>query len=51
MIISHDYKYIFVQIPKTGGTPLTLALEAKAMKYDVLIGDTPKAINRRNRKR
>jgi hypothetical protein len=43
------YKYIFVHIPKTGGRPLNLALEAKAMKDDVLIGDTPKAINRRNR--
>lgn len=49
MIISHGRKYIFVHIPKTGGTSLSLALEAKAMKDDVLIGDTPKAINRRNR--
>ncbi len=49
MIISHGRKYIFVHIPKTGGTSLSLALEAKAMKDDVLIGDTPKAKNRRKR--
>ncbi|MBE9477368.1 MAG: sulfotransferase family 2 domain-containing protein, partial [Proteobacteria bacterium] len=49
MIISHGRKYIFVHIPKTGGTSLSLALEAKAMKDDILIGDTPKALNRRNR--
>ena len=49
MIISHGRKYIFVHIPKTGGTSLALALEAKAMKDDVLVGDTPKAKNRRKR--
>jgi len=49
MIISHGRKYIFVHIPKTGGTSLSLALENKAMKDDILIGDTPKAKNRRNR--
>lgn len=49
MIISHGRKFIFVHIPKTGGTSLSLALEAKAMKDDVLIGDTPKAKNRRGR--
>ena len=49
MIISHGRKYIFVHIPKTGGTSLSLVLEAKAMKDDVLIGDTPKAKNRRKR--
>ncbi len=49
MIISHGRKYIFVHIPKTGGTSLSLALENKAMKDDVLIGDTPKAKNRRSR--
>lgn len=49
MIISHGRKYIFVHIPKTGGTSLALALEAKAMKDDVLIGDTPKAKKRRKR--
>ena len=49
MIISHGRKYIFVHIPKTGGTSLALALEAKAMKDDILIGDTPKARQRRGR--
>jgi hypothetical protein len=49
MIISHGRKYIFVHIPKTGGTSLALALEGRAQKDDVLIGDTPKAKNRRKR--
>ncbi len=43
MIISPGRRYIFVHIPKTGGTALSLALEARAMKDDILIGDTPKA--------
>ncbi len=49
MIISRGRKYIFPHIPKTGGTALTLALEARAMKDDILIGDTPKAVKRRAR--
>ncbi len=49
MIISHGRKYIFVHIPKTGGTSLALALESKAMKDDIMLGDTPKARNRRKR--
>lgn len=49
MIISHGRKYIFTHIPKTGGTALALALEARAMKDDILIGDTPKAAKRRGR--
>jgi len=49
MILSHGRRYIFVHIPKTGGTALTLALERKAMKDDILIGDTPKARQRRKR--
>jgi len=49
MIISHGRKYIFPHIPKTGGTALTLALEARVMKDDILIGDTPKAVKRRGR--
>ena len=49
MIISRGRKYIFVHIPKTGGTALTLALESRAMKDDILIGDTPKAVTRRRR--
>lgn len=49
MIISRGRGYIFVHIPKTAGTALTLALEARAMKDDILIGDTPKARARRGR--
>ena len=49
MIISHGRRFIFVHIPKTGGTALALALEARAMKDDILIGDTPKARARRGR--
>lgn len=49
MIISRARRFIFVHIPKTGGTALTLALEAKAAKEDILIGDTPKARRRAGR--
>jgi hypothetical protein len=49
MIISHQRRYIFVHIPKTGGTAMALALERRAAKDDILIGDTPKAIARRGR--
>ena len=49
MIISPGRGYIFVHIPKTGGTAMALALEARAMKDDILIGDTPKALRRRRR--
>ena len=49
MIISRGRKYVFVHIPKTGGTALALALEARAMRDDILIGDTPKARARRAR--
>ncbi|WP_093117766.1 sulfotransferase family 2 domain-containing protein [Salinihabitans flavidus] len=49
MIISHGRRYIFVHIPKTGGTALALALEGRAMRDDVMLGDTPKARNRRRR--
>ncbi|SPJ24726.1 sulfotransferase family 2 domain-containing protein [Palleronia abyssalis] len=49
MIISPGRGYIFVHIPKTGGTSLALALEDRAMKDDILIGDTPKARRRRGR--
>ena len=31
MIISRGRRFIFVHIPKTGGTALSLALEARAM--------------------
>lgn len=49
MIISPGRNYIFVHIPKTAGTALTLALESRAMKDDILIADTPKARRRKGR--
>ena len=49
MIVSPGRGYVFVHIPKTGGTSMALALEARAMKDDILIGDTPKARRRRRR--
>ena len=49
MIISPGRRFIFVHIPKTGGTSLALALEGRAMKDDILIGDTPKARRRKHR--
>lgn len=49
MIISRARRFIFVHIPKTGGTALSLALEARAAKDDILIADTPKARARRGR--
>ena len=49
MILSRGRRYIFIHIPKTGGTALALALEARAMRDDVMIGDTPKARARKAR--
>lgn len=49
MILSRGRGYLFVHIPKTGGTALALALEARAMADDILVGDTPKARWRRGR--
>jgi len=49
MILSRGRRYIFIHAPKTGGTALTLALEARAMKGDVILADTPKGVARRRR--
>ncbi len=49
MIVSPGRGYLFVHIPKTGGTSMALALEARAHGDDILIGDTPKARARRGR--
>lgn len=49
MIISRERQFIFVHIPKTGGTAFTLAYEKRAGKDDILIGDTPKARKRAQR--
>ncbi len=49
MILSRGRRYIFVHAPKTGGTSLALALEARAMADDIMLGDTPKAMKRRRR--
>lgn len=49
MIYSKTHNYIFVHAPKTGGTSLALALEAKVGRDDILLGDTPKARKRRGR--
>ncbi len=49
MILSRGRRYIFIHIPKTGGTALTLALEGRAMRDDVIVADTPKGRARRIR--
>jgi Sulfotransferase family len=51
MILSRGRGFLFVHIPKTGGTAFSLAYEARAMKDDILIGDTPKARARKGRLR
>lgn len=49
MILSRGRRYLFIHIPKTGGTSMALALEARTMKDDLMLGDTPKARQRRHR--
>jgi hypothetical protein len=49
MILSPGRKYVFIHAPKTGGTAMALALEGRAMKDDIMLGDTPKAVKRRRR--
>lgn len=49
MILSRGRRYLFIHAPKTGGTSMALALEARAMKDDIMLGDTPKAAKRRKR--
>ena len=49
MILSRGRKYIFIHAPKTGGTSMALALESRAMKDDIMLGDTPKAKRRRHK--
>jgi hypothetical protein len=49
VILSRGRRYIFIHIPKTGGTALTLALEGRAMRDDVILADTPKGRARRHR--
>lgn len=49
MIISPGRQFIFVHIPKTGGTALAMALEGRARADDILLGDTPKAQRRKHR--
>ncbi|WP_417209652.1 sulfotransferase family 2 domain-containing protein [Antarctobacter sp.] len=49
MILSPGRRFIFVHIPKTGGTSMALALEARAHRDDIPIGDTPKAKRRKAR--
>lgn len=49
MILSRGRKYLFIHIPKTGGTAMALALERRAMRDDIMLGDTPKARQRRGR--
>ncbi|MDO5621694.1 MAG: sulfotransferase family 2 domain-containing protein [Paracoccus sp. (in: a-proteobacteria)] len=49
MIVSHRHRLIFVHIPKTGGTSVTLALEPLLGPDDIELADTPEGRKRRRR--
>lgn len=49
MFLSRGRGFLFVHIPKTAGTALTVALESDALKDDIIVGDTPKARARAKR--
>jgi hypothetical protein len=49
VILSRAQRYLFIHAPKTGGTSMALALEARARPDDIMLGDTPKARRRRHR--
>lgn len=51
MILSRGRRYIFIHIPKTGGTALALPTRGPGHEgeEDILIGDTPKARARKAR--
>ena len=51
MILSRGRRYLFLHAPKTGGTALTLALEARALRDDIIVADTPKGRARAGRQR
>lgn len=51
MYLSLRRGFLFIHIPKTAGTALTLALEERALRDDIIVGDTPKARARARRQR
>ena len=51
MIYSPARRFLCLHPPKTGGTSVLMAYEARARADDVLVGDTPKAVRRRRRQR